>query len=547
MKLRYKLLLPPITLFFASFSCYIIYESANQSARNDAALRERITTITELVAAANSDYLWTLDTDGLNRSLASFEKMKEIVAVEIVDSQGVSVARIEREDKQPNLVMGSADIMHEGWKIGAARLTFTDHFARSEVRSMTLEHSLLGLFIFVLMAAAIFGIAQLVAKPILRLVDIVKDMAEGEGDLTKTIDARSRDEVGQLSESFNVFIGKLRTIVVGLKTIGDRSRKLGTDLAASTHQITASSGEMGTTMRSMSERTDFLYGEIGNSTVTVSGVNLTIGRVAGMIEDQAAAVNESSAAIQEMIANVDSIERATESKLSLTRSLGTIAMESDAHMRKNVDAIDGISRSTDTISGMIKVINAVANQTNLLSMNAAIEAAHAGQYGRGFSVVADEIRTLAEQTAGNAKRIAGSLRDIVGQIAKAVTLTKESGESISKIIRGIGDVAGGMDETMAGLKEIAIGNRQITEALNALNKMTEDVRNSGGEMREGMGRIEASFKVVSDVASENKRGIGEVAAGITEVSRSMEMLAELSVENSANIALLDQEITKFKT
>ncbi len=547
MKLRYKMLLPPVAMFFVSFSGFVIYQSVSQSAKQASALREQIATITSLAATANSEYIWNVDSAGLERSIASFERLKEVVSIEFVDSQGNTLAGSKPREKLPNLIPASEVILHDGETIGTVNFIFTDHWARIQIRTAITELVVFSLSTFLLMATAIFGIARLIVKPIVFLVGVIKDMAEGEGDLTRTIPVGSRDEVGLLSRYVNQFLGKLRGIVVGLKQIGDRSRNVGTELAASTHQISASSTQMGSTMRSMSGRTDHLHGEIEKSVDNVNGVIHTISTVAGMIEDQAAAINESSAAIAEMIANVGSIERSTESKLALTHNLAEIATSSEGRMKRSVEAIGFIAKSTETISGMIRVINTVANQTNLLAMNAAIEAAHAGEYGRGFSVVAGEIRRLAEQTTANAKSIAGSLGDIVRRIGDAVTLTRETSDSITEVIRGIEEVTGGMSETIAGLKEIAIGNKQITEALEALNRMTEQVRSSGSEMREGMERIGASFKLFSDASNENKRGISEVADGINEVSRAMTSMAELSTENSATITALDQEIAKFRT
>ena len=269
------------------------------------------------------------------------------------------------------------------------------------------------------MGALVSVLASYITGPVLGLVTIVKDMAEGEGDLTSEIPVTSEDEVGRLSSHFNAFVGKLRGIVLKLKEVGTSSSDLGASLASNTQEISASTVEISSTMRSMSERTAFLYDEIAKSNTAVEGVNGYIEKVVSMIEDQAASVNESSAAITQMIANVANIERATETKIALTERLRGLAKGSDESMRKDVDAMDDISKSTETISEMIQVINQVATQTNLLAMNAAIEAAHAGDFGKGFSVVADEIRKLAETTASNAKDISGSLGQIISRIKEA--------------------------------------------------------------------------------------------------------------------------------
>jgi methyl-accepting chemotaxis protein len=300
-------------------------------------------------------------------------------------------------------------------------------------------------------------------------------------------------------------------------------------------------------MQSMGQRTAFLSEEIHKSNESVKTVNGNIDKVLSLIDEQAASVNESSAAVEQMIANVGAIERSTESKLEITRKLNSLAKASEESSTKNVREMDEISKSTEVISSMLAVIDDVATSTNLLAMNAAIEAAHAGEYGRGFSVVAGEIRKLAEQTAENSKNISSSIKTIIGRIRHTSVTTSESSRIIQEVIRGIEDVAGGMNETISGLKEISIGNGQITESLTQLNTLTEDVRNSGRLMREGTDSITNSFAHIADVASENKRGIDEISIGVGDISTAIAQLSELSKQNSSNISALDDEMAKFTT
>jgi len=546
MKLRAKVLIPIGIVFFVSFSAFIFFLALDQSNKKRANLNQEMDTMTELVGTTNVAYLWNMDIGGLEQSLTSFLKSPAIVAVEIQDTSGKAVATLEDKEKPGELIVKTVEILHEGAKIGVANVTFTDAILRDEVQGIILQLVILGVFVFALLMTVLYFVTNLFTKPIGTLLGIVKDMAQGEGNLAVTIPVESRDEIGVLSGHFNNFLGKLRTIVVNLRDVGMKNRTLGSNLESSTRDISSSSVQIAASMKSMGERTNYLYEQIRLSSDGIVGINMSIDKVVEMIDAQAAAVNESSAAIEEMIANVANIERSTENKLALARKLESMAQSSEESMRANVKEMDEISQSTRTISEMTKVINNIAGQTNLLAMNAAIEAAHAGDYGRGFSVVADEIRKLAEQTSSNAKTISGSLGNIVKRIQGASVLTKNSSESITQVIRGIGDVALGMDETMSGLKEISLGNKQITEALTDLNKMTGEVMTSGRQMREGTGKVEETFGLITEIANENKRGIGEMSVGIDSISSAMVTIAKLSVENSGTLVDLDQEINKFK-
>jgi methyl-accepting chemotaxis protein len=546
MTLKAKLLVPSLLTILLGLSSFAAFQVASQNRKADDQMREDVANFTELITTANMSYVWNYDTIGLQQSLDSLLKDRQICAIEIFDANGTSMAKVE-EKAPPKLIEKDADLLRDGQVVGKAKIVFTDYYVRAQARAVASQIVVLGAILILIMAVIMTLVAWRIAGPIASLAGIVKGMAEGEADLTTRIPVRGKDEVATLARHFNTFLDKLRSIVVSCKRVGIESGSLGGELAGSARDVSASSTEISASTSSMSERTGILGREVGRSSESVERINAFIARVVDMIQDQAAAVNESSAAVQQMIANVGNIERSTEAKLELVRGLEALAKRLDEGTSLNVQSMEETSQSTDVISEMITVINGVATQTNLLAMNAAIEAAHAGDYGRGFSVVADEIRKLAEQTAENAKSIKESIGLVVVGIQKATEVTRDSSQTIGEVIAGIGEVAGGMNETLSGLKEMSLGNRQIIESLGALNKMTEDVKSSGAGMREGTAEIDSSIKRIIEITEENKSGIEEMAAGIREISGSMARLTDLSSRNSSNIATLDAEMSKFRT
>jgi len=545
-KLRVKLLIPVLCSIYVGFSIFVLVQYAAQSAAGKKKLDREIADLTELVVTSNMSYIWNYDMLGLQASIETLKKDEMIAEIEIFDVAGKTIAKATEEAK-PALIKREADILRDGAAIGRASIVFTDYPIKSEIVRFSVTIILLMVAIFVFIGIMMVFIARIVTRPVSRLASVVKEMAEGEADLTARIPVKGKDEVAELSTHFNAFLDKLKAIIASLKTVGAQSRSLGTDLSSNAQTVSASSSQISASMGSMSERTAHLRDEIARQRAAVERVDAFSVRVVEMIQDQAAAVNESSAAVEEMIANVSTIERSTESKLQIVKGLETLAKELDEGVSLNVKAMEEASQSTELIAEMITVINGVASQTNLLAMNAAIEAAHAGEYGRGFSVVADEIRKLAEQTGMNAKSIGDSIGKVVEGIERATSMARSASSSIERVLSGVAEVANGMNETMAGLKEIAIGNRQITESLGALNRMTEDVKSSGSEMREGTAGVESSMRVISEITEENSSGMEEMTAGVKEIADSIDKLTGLSAQNASNIGVLDGEIAKFKT
>jgi methyl-accepting chemotaxis protein len=546
MKLRTKMLIPVVLVLYLGFSGFATFEGVMQGLKNTAKMQKEISTLSALVATANTSYIWNYDSIGLKQSLDSFLLDDQIVSIEVFDSADTSLAKAS-EEGIPRLYRNTAEIFRDGEKIGKAEIVFTDHYIRSESNRFILEIVIAAMVLVVIIGAGVAVAAGLALKPIRGLAEVVKSMAGGEADLTIRIPTRGKDEVAALSGHFNVFLERLKAIVISLKSVETRSASLGDDLAENSRTVSSSAIQISASTDAMSERTGFLREEAVRSGQNVERINAFIAKVVDKIQDQAAAVNESSAAIQEMIANVENIERSTESKLGLVRRLEIQAKKLEEGAARNARVMEETSQSTDIISEMISVINSVASQTNLLAMNAAIEAAHAGDYGRGFSVVADEIRKLAEQTSENARNIGDSIGKVVAGIQEASAVTRESNSTINEVISGIEEVAGGMNETMSGLKEISIGNSQIIESLGALNKMAEDLKGSGTEMRDETTRIESSIKRITGIVEENGAGIDEMVSGIKEISASMARLTDLSGRNSENISTLDGEMSKFKT
>lgn len=547
MKLRSKLLVPILGSLLVSFLGAYGFVDIQQTGKMRTGYALKVESMTEYIATSNAAYVWNFDTIGLELSLNSFLKDREVVQAEILDTQGTIMSAVEGSDSDLVSTVTEREILNADEVIGLARISFTDRYFHADLFRDRARFAVLFLIAFLVTGTVVSLLAGFVVSPILTLTGVIRDISEGEGNLTARIQVRTKDEIGMLSEYFNNFIEKLRLLVLELKNIGISSREIGNKLANNSQEASSTSEEIEAAVKSMQERTEYLSSEVAGSVSTVEKINALMDDIVRLIENQASGIIQSGSATTQMISSVENIEASTENKLAVTRNLSMLSRRANESIKKNNDAMVDIAKGTEIISDMIKVINDVASRTNLLAMNAAIEAAHAGDAGRGFSVVADEIRTLAEQTTQNSKSIGKSLTDIVSKIDAATELAKESNTVINDVGKGIVEVEEGMTETLSGLKEISTGNAQVIEAMGILNTLTTEITDASKNIQKGTGRLLESFKQISNIAVENTNGIQETSTGISEINKTIVKLHDLSNENADTIRKLDDEMGRFKT
>jgi methyl-accepting chemotaxis protein len=392
-----------------------------------------------------------------------------------------------------------------------------------------------------------WGIDRFVGRPLRRTYGALYEMAEGEGDLSRSLDVHTKDEIGRISTNFNSLVKKLSGIISSLRSVGAKGSSIGGELAASSEELSATIEEMTMTIEAMSAKISAQSGEIARSNIDVKEIKKAIARLGELIDEEAISISESSASIEQMLASIRNIEAVTASKKVVSDRLAALAKDGASGMGSTVAEIDEIARSAETIFDLVRMIDDIASRTNLLAMNASIEAAHAGAYGKGFAVVADEIRKLAETTGVNSRNISESLKAIVAKITLTSETTKKTGAAIGEIISGIVDVSDGMNETLTGMRELSLGSERITEALDGLVRISGEVRANSRAMNDMTGRVGASMDSLSGLAAENKAGMAEMALGAAEISKAVLSLAGLSAENAENMTRLEAEITRFKT
>jgi uncharacterized protein YoxC len=249
-----------------------------------------------------------------------------------------------------------------------------------------------------------------------------------------------------------------------------------------------------------------LNNQIVKSLDFMQGINDLIDTLSEQILRQASAIEESSTGIEEMVATINNTALMAQEKQAVIRALVDNVEQSRASMRETIEAVGGISKGVEGVGATIKVISGIAANTNLLSMNAAIEAAHAGDAGRGFAVVAGEIRRLSETTRQNSRNIADILTSIINGIQTTTARSTATDSLINAMSEEINNFADTMTELINSLGELSVGSREITDALTHLRKHTEAIKTGYRDMIDKTRVLEESMRKITEM-NEMQRSV----------------------------------------
>lgn len=407
--------------------------------------------------------------DSINTSLDIAGAKYFITGIPIKDYSGISVGIV------------LAGIEESTVKYLQNKMIFRGEKTRRQVQLRLYSAAAASMILVVFIA---LYLANSIVRPIRNVVEMVKDISEGEGDLTVRLDETRKDETGELARWFNKFVGALKEQVEGMTKGADI-------IAASTSQISTTAAELA-----------------ASATQTLTSVN----QISTTTEQVKQTVQLSTEKADTMADAATEVDRIAEQGMKATEDAVSGMNRVKEDMEYIAESIIKLSEQTQNISEVVNVVNDLANESNLLAVNAEIEAAKAGEFGKGFSVVAQEVKSLSDQSRQATAKIQATLNEIQNATGQAVTATERGDKTVDDGV-GLANISGqtikaltdSVSQSSSSATQIAASSRQQLTGIDQLSQAMHSIKDAAGQNVEGARRLEDATKELKDAASHLKR------------------------------------------
>ena len=466
------------------------------------------------------------------KSLAEFEKM----AVEI-DDPSIGFYEYGGVSK----IASYATMKTTDWTviISAPKNEFI-----GAVNTLRIAILITAIFILLISFVIVFFITRVIVKPIQNSVPVLEKIAHG--DFTVRLPVRGNNEITTMFERLNETIAKIGDSVKQVGVNSNTMEEIGNELASNMTETASAVHQISANIDGVKQQTLTQAASVTETAATVEEIIRTIKQLNGSIENQAANVAESSSAIEQMVGNIASITQTLGKTDDVIKTLASATADGKETVAGANTVTQRIAEESGSLLEASSVIQHIASQTNLLAMNAAIEAAHAGEAGKGFAVVADEIRKLAEESSAQGKTITATLKTLSGEIEALSASSKTVEEKFNTIFNLAEQVKSMSDSLTEAMHEQENGSKEVLSAIRDINMVTNQVNDGSAEMLRGGENVAQEMQKLDELTRVITDSMNEMASGVVQISNAVQDVNEITQKNKASIDNLAKEVKKFK-